>query len=103
MPKLTMGKTRPTDKPYLTVAGYGGFTYNVLKAYSADPDKPYARWFLATKSPFTYGSWELGDGYIADVFGAVTYKDPAVTDADLPLHLKGGSNGASAFDRLIGY
>ena len=35
-------------------------------------------------------SAELGDGYVADVTGTVTYRDPVVTDADLPSHLKGG-------------
>ena len=25
------------------------------------------RWFVAAKSPFTYGSWEYGDTYIKDI------------------------------------
>ena len=87
MAKLTMGKTRPASDPYLTVTD-GTFTYKVLKAYSADPNQQYARWFLATASPFTFGSDELGDGYIADVRGQIVQRRPEVTDADLPSHLR---------------
>lgn len=80
-----MGKTRPADKPYLIYKN-GSFTYKVLKAYSADPLKKGARWFLATKSPYTYGSDELGDGYIADVVpgSTLTYRDPDVPDSAIP-------------------
>ena len=88
MAKNAMGKSRPTDRPYLIYSG-NGFEYRVLKAYSADPHKRGARWFLATKSPYTFGSFELGDGYIADVagngFGArLTYRDPEVPDDMIP-------------------
>lgn len=85
-----LGKTRKADAPYLIVEG-GGFKYKVLRAYAMDPDKAYARWFLATSSPYTYGEDEYGDGYIADVTGTVTYRDPAVPDSALPSHLKGGA------------
>ena len=47
-----------------------GFVFRVLKKYQR-PDKeaenPFARWFVATKSPYTYGNWELGDGYVRDI------------------------------------
>ena len=47
-----------------------GFEYKVLKTYQR-PDKErsnqYARWFLATKSPYTRSSYELGDGYINQI------------------------------------
>jgi len=86
-----LGKSRKADAPYLIVDGGNGFIYRVLKAYVADPDQKYARWFLATSSPFTYGSNELGDGYIAEVTGRVTYRDPSVPDEALPAHLKGGA------------
>lgn len=62
------GKTRLIDSPYaIYIDEAAGFEYRVLKAYSADDDKPYGRWFLATRSPYTWGEWKLGDGYIADV------------------------------------
>lgn len=82
-----LGKTRPSDKPYLTISD-GQFTWKVLKAYALDPDKQYARWFLATASPYTGGSDELGDGYIADVTGYVIQRDPGVPDEAIPSHLR---------------
>jgi hypothetical protein len=30
-------------------------------------DNPYARWFVAAKSPLTYDSWEYGDTYAKEV------------------------------------
>ena len=60
-----MKRTRPSNNPY-EVWTDGQFTYKVLKKYQNDDNKPYARAFLATSSPFTWGSEELGDGYIAD-------------------------------------
>jgi len=69
MPKNPMGKTVKKENAYAVYRG-GGFDYLVLKTYqSAEKEdaNPYARWFLATRSPYTYGSWELGDGYVRDV------------------------------------
>lgn len=86
-----MGKTRPESDPYLTVDGGNGFIYKVLKAYAADPDKQYARWFLSTTSPYTHGSGEMGDGYIAEVTGRIVQRDPSVPDEALPSHLRGGA------------
>ena len=41
-----------------------------MKKYQR-PDKeaenPHARWFVAAKSPYTYGSWEYGDTYVKDI------------------------------------
>jgi hypothetical protein len=81
-----MGKTRPADNPYLTVTD-GTFTHKVLKAYSADPDKPYARWFCDVSSPMTHGGSDLGDTYIATVTGRIIQRDPVVPDSALPRHL----------------
>jgi hypothetical protein len=101
--KLTMGKTRTLKDPYLKVYdGNTGFDYAVLKAYSADPDKPFARWFVAVKSPMTFGGYDMGDTYVADVTGTVTFRDPAVSDADLPSHLKGGPKPVNPLD-LLGF
>ena len=64
-------KTRKVDKgekPYeVWKDDRMGFEYQVLKKYQADDDKPFARWLVRTKSPFTFGSWEYGDGYVADI------------------------------------
>jgi hypothetical protein len=68
--KNKMGKQRPVDKPYMIFANDSGWEWRVLKCYQT-PDKeegnPYARWFCAVKSPFTFGSWEYGDTYVKDV------------------------------------
>lgn len=89
--KNEQGKTRKVNDPYEIwrteeVQKTGGFEYRVLKKYQA-PDKeahnPYARWFLATKSPMTFGSYEMGDGYVRDV-KSVAYK---LTDEQMAEHL----------------
>lgn len=75
MTKNTCGKSRKTDKPYEIWLGrnlgdMGTVQWRVLKKYqSPDAEKanPYARWFLATRSACTFGSFELGDGYVRDV------------------------------------
>ena len=72
MMELTKRTTKDTDldgagyKPQAVFEG-GGFTYRVIKTYQNDDAKPYARWFLGTSSPHTYGTIELGDGYVRDV------------------------------------
>jgi hypothetical protein len=87
-----MGKTRPVSNPWLTVKS-NGWTWKVLKAYSADPDKPFARWFCDVSSPFTAPSSDMGDTYTADVFGVITQIDPDVPLSALPKHLQGGLRG----------
>lgn len=68
-------KSRKVDDPYEIWIGYGkteGWEWRVLKKYQTpekEAENPYARWFCAVKSPFTYGSWEYGDTYIKDVVG----------------------------------
>ena len=65
------GKTRPQDNPYEIWATQDGtWKWKVLKKYqmeSKEKDNPYARWFCAVQSPYTYGSWELGDVYVKDI------------------------------------
>ena len=69
--KNQCGKTRPVEKPYeIWENPRSGFVFRVLKKYQRpdkEADNPYARWFVATKSPYTYGNWELGDGYVRDI------------------------------------
>jgi hypothetical protein len=80
-----MGKTREQTRPYAIFTA-PGWEWRVLKAYGRDPYAPYARWFLATTSPYTYGTAELGDGYCAEVMsvGQLTYRDPSVGEDELP-------------------
>ena len=71
--KNECGKTRPQDNPYeIWTSLDGTWEWKVLKKYQA-PDKEayneYARWFCAVKSPFTYGSYELGDVYVREIKG----------------------------------
>jgi len=83
-----MGKTRKLDAPYLIVMN-GSWEYRVLKANTANPGKPGGSWFCAVKSENTFGGWDMGDTYISDVQGTVTFRDPVVTDDLLPRHLGG--------------
>ena len=69
--KNTMAKTRPQDRPY-EVWVAGDWTWKVLKKWQADDHKPYARWFCAVESPYTYGNPDLGDVYASEVMGVAT-------------------------------
>ena len=72
--KNTQAKTRKIEQPYeiwvCDSSELGRIEYRVLKKWQA-PDKeasnPYARWFCATKSDATFGTWELGDGYVSEI------------------------------------
>ena len=66
--KNPMGKTVKKEAPYKVFVA-PGWEWRVLKSYQLDDNKQYARWFTAVRSNFTYGSWELGDSYVADVRG----------------------------------
>ena len=64
------GKTRKVDNPYeIWKSADGTWVWRVLKKYQSEENEaknPYARWFCAVKSPFTYNSWEYGDCYCND-------------------------------------
>lgn len=77
MSKNLHGKTRSVDEPYLIITE-GDWEWRVLKRYQsqdAERTNPYARWFVAVKSPMTYGSWEMGDTYISEIPTAVAGMD----------------------------
>ena len=62
------GKTRPVENPYeIWKSQDGTWEWRVLKKWQIDDNKPYARWFCAVKSPFTFGSWDLGDVYVSEI------------------------------------
>ena len=71
MAKNKCGKTRDLDKPYETWTSFDGtWIWRVLKKYQTpeNEDKnPFARWFVAVKSPHTYGKWEMGDTYVSEI------------------------------------
>lgn len=64
--KNTMGKMRTKEHPY-EIWEAPGWTWLVLKKWQANDNKPFARWFCAVQSPYTYGSYELGDCYVKDI------------------------------------
>ena len=75
MAKNLQAKTRKIDNPYEVWKIGNDWEYRVLKKYQNPENEaknPYARWFLGTASAFTYGEFELGDGYAHDVKGSAT-------------------------------
>jgi len=69
--KNKCNKTVSVDEPYETyVNDMAGFEWRVLKKYQNEKNEaknPYARWYCAVKSPYTYDSWEYGDVYVSEV------------------------------------
>ena len=88
MTKNLLGKSRTKDKPYAIWQGFGAFgdtEVRLLKTYqipSNEQKNQYARWFVAVKSDYTYGSFDIGDSYIRDLLEGMTLKqaDPLFTE-----------------------
>jgi hypothetical protein len=81
MARTPFGKSRTIENPYAKYEGYGPFGWTelkVLKTYQ-HPEKektnPYARWMVAVKSDFTFGSYDMGDSYIQEAILGLTLKD----------------------------
>lgn len=74
--KNLCAKMRKIDQPY-EIWQAGDWEWRVLKKWQVDDDKPYARWFCAVKSNFTYGEFEYGDVYVAEIKSVAirTYKE----------------------------
>ena len=70
--KNLMGKTRDINNPYEVYTNNDGWTWKVLKKYQADDNKPYARWFCAVSSPYTFDSYDLGDVYVNSIIPNAT-------------------------------
>ena len=67
---MSLKKTAKLESPHATFVNDDGWEWRILKVYRAaksDRGDQYARWFLAAKSPFTFGEFEMGDTYINDV------------------------------------
>lgn len=60
-------KTRPESNPYEVWKNNSGWTWKVLKKWQADDNKPFGRWFCAVSSPYTHGSYDLGDVYVSEI------------------------------------
>ena len=90
--KNECGKTRPQDNPYEVWKNNSGWEWLVLKKYQS-PEKenknPFARWFCAVKSPFTYGDYSLGDVYIADIINGAYRVDKPEEGMALKVARKG--------------
>jgi hypothetical protein len=70
---MSLKKTAELETPHATfVNERADWIWKVLKVNrTAKPKKAdeFASWFIAAKSPNTFGSWEYGDSYIRDVAG----------------------------------
>ena len=71
MSKNECAKMRDKENPYeIWRNDDAGFEWRVLKKYQKpelEAKNPYARWFCAVKSPYTWGSHELGDVYVSEI------------------------------------
>ena len=83
-------KERKVDNPYeIWVAPDSGWEWRVLKKWQApatEAKNAYARWFVAVKSPMTFGSFEYGDTYVGDIIHIAKrqYQDPILADDPWP-------------------
>lgn len=67
--KNKMGKKTSIDKPYQVWKNEAaGWTWLILKSNHADIHKPFASAFCAVSSPYTFGSYDLGDTYWSEIF-----------------------------------
>lgn len=63
-------KAVDVETPYAVFTGtmFGGpATFKVLKKYKNDDAAQYSAWLIAAETPATYGSYDMGDTYVADV------------------------------------
>ena len=68
--KNQFAKTRPKENPY-EVWEANGWTWNVLKKWQVDDEKPYTRWFCFVTSPYC-PEGEYGDTYVAEIKSVAT-------------------------------
>jgi len=63
-------KTAPLDEPHAIFVNSQGWEWRILRTYkqpTSEAKDPYARWFVAARSPLTGGDWEYGDTYKNEV------------------------------------
>ena len=74
---------REVEEPYeVWKTADGSWEWRVLKKWQLDDDKPYARWFCAVKSPFTFGRFELGDVYVSSIKKNAQKVSPSLISCD---------------------
>ena len=76
----TMAKMRKVNNPY-EVWRVGDWEWRVLKKWQADDSKPFARWCCAVMSPYTQGSYDMGDSYAQDIID-MAYKVDDISALD---------------------
>ena len=83
-------KTRPQHQPY-AIYRAGDFIWHICKAYSKNPRKPYARFFVWASSPYTYGRMEGGDTYVEDILntGRLVAAEPEFLEVFGPYSWRG--------------
>ena len=70
---MSLQKTTKLDDPHAVLIDEQGWVYLVLKTYqkpAKEGKSQFARWMVAVQSPFTHGSFEIGDTYIFDILPA---------------------------------
>ena len=80
------GKSRTTNNPYAVFRGPNGWEWRVLKTYKTPANErknDYSRWFVAAKSPHTWGEFEMGDTYAKEVvtYGRLVAAEPEWLEA----------------------
>jgi len=61
-------KERTIDNPYeIWESPDKTWKWLVLKKWQLDDNKPLARWFCAVSSPYTYGTYDIGDVYVSEI------------------------------------
>jgi hypothetical protein len=86
MAKNPFGKGRKQDAPYAIYTSGMGWEWRILKTYKlpvSEASDHFARWFVAARSPHTWGSFELGDTYRRDVIthGRLVAAEPEWVEA----------------------
>lgn len=69
---MSLRKSTTVDNAHATFENArAGWVWKVLKvnqpSKSPTDSGAYATWFVAAKSPHTFGSWEMGDTYAVEV------------------------------------
>lgn len=86
--KNPFGKCRNVNDPYFTLT-HGDWSWKVLKLYKSPANTlkdRYARAFCAVSSPFTHGSFDLGDTYVSDVPGLAELLRQHIADEEKAYH-----------------
>ncbi len=68
---MSLKRRANLESPHATYRSADGqWEYRVLKVYQTaarEKGNAYARWLVAARSPYTHGSWEMGDSYVEAV------------------------------------